>query len=276
MKGAAIREVIGEPTLAAPVSQACTAAQFSEPDYARWAEAIHEPARTHRKQWEFVYVLRAMESRGLLRPGIRALGFGVGVDPLTAVLAAHGVEVTATDLAPDAAAAAAWIRTSQHAPDLSRLNDRGICDPATFAANVRFEHVDMRAIPDHLRDYDVIWSSCAFEHLGTLKAGEDFVISALDTLKPGGIAIHTTEHNLNDTWRTRRRGATVLYRRRDLQRIFDRAAERGFESDVNWSRGAGTIDRHVDLPPYRDDPHIRLLFRGFEMTSFGMMLKQPR
>jgi hypothetical protein len=268
-----IEHVSGEPTLAAPVSQACTAAQFDEPDYGRWVEAIREPMRTHRKQWEFVYILRVLESRGLLRPGVRALGFGVGFDPLTAVLASHGVEVTATDLAPDEAAAGAWIKSSQHAPDLSALNGRGICDPEMFAANVRHEHVDMRAIPDHLRGYDVVFSSCAFEHLGTLKAGEEFVIAALDTIRPGGLAVHTTEHNLNDTWRTRRRGATVLYRRRDLQRIFDRAADKGFATIVNWSRGEGEVDRHIDLPPYSDDPHVKLLFRGYEMTSFGLVLE---
>ena len=273
MSRVAIVEAHGEPSLTTPVSQTCTAAQFAEPDYARWADAIREPARTHRKQWEFVYILRMLESRGLLRPGVRALGFGVGFDPLTAVLAAHGVQVTATDLAPEAAAAGAWIRTSQLAPDLSALNGRGICDPDLFAANVRHEHVDMRAIPDHLRDYDVVFSSCAFEHLGTLRAGEDFVIAALKTIKPTGLAVHTTEYNLKDSWRTRRRGATVLYRRRDLQRIFDRAAQRGFGTTVNWSRGEGAVDRHVDLPPYRDDPHIRLLFRGYEMTSFGLVLE---
>ncbi|PZU09055.1 bifunctional 2-polyprenyl-6-hydroxyphenol methylase/3-demethylubiquinol 3-O-methyltransferase UbiG [Sphingomonas sp.] len=270
---AAIHEASGEPTLAAPVSQACTAAQFAEPEYARWADAIREPVRTHRKQWEFIYILRVLESRGLLRPGVRALGFGVGFDPLTAVLAAHGLEVTATDLAPDAAAAGAWIETSQHAPDLAALNGRGICDPHVFAANVRHEHADMRAIPKHFRDYDVVFSSCAFEHLGTLKAGADFVIAALDALKPGGLAVHTTEHNLNDTWRTRRRGATVLYRRRDLQRIFARAEECGFGTTVNWSRGEGEVDRHIDLPPYNDDPHVKLLFRGYEMTSFGLVLE---
>jgi SAM-dependent methyltransferase len=271
-----IREQAGEPTLAAPVSQACTAAQFAEPDYARWVDAIRESARTHRKQWEFVYILRVLESRGLLRPGVRALGFGVGFDPLTAVLAAHGLKVTATDLAPEAAAAGAWIRSDQHAPDLSALNARGICDPALFAANVRHEHVDMRAIPDHLRDYDIVFSACAFEHLGTLRRGEDFVIAALDCLKPGGLAVHTTEHNINDRFWTRARGATVLYRRRDLQRILDRAAAKGFRSAVNWSRGADAIDRHIDVPPYSDDRHVKLLFRGYEMTSFGLVLEgQP-
>lgn len=273
MSRAVVREAAGEPSLTHPVSQVCTAAQFAEPCYARWADAIREPAKTHRKQWEFVYHLQVLESRGLLRPGIRALGFGVGFDPLAAVMAAHGVEVTATDLAPEAAAAGAWIATSQHAPDLAALNGRAICDPETFARLVRFEHADMRAIPDHFRDYDVVWSACAFEHLGTLRAGADFVIRSLKALKPGGLAVHTTEHNLDDRWRTRRRGATVLYRRRDLQRILDRAAAAGFGSTVNWGQGTSPVDDHLDLPPYESDPHIRLLFRGYRMTSFGLVLE---
>ncbi|MFI4923844.1 MAG: hypothetical protein ACHQJ7_01755, partial [Vicinamibacteria bacterium] len=48
--------LLPEPTLADPVVQLCTEAQFREPDYARWCEAIGEAPRLHRKQWEFVYI----------------------------------------------------------------------------------------------------------------------------------------------------------------------------------------------------------------------------
>ena len=51
----------------------------------------------------------------------------------------------------------------------------------------------MRDLPDDLGSFDFIWSSCSFEHLGSLGEGERFVLEALRFLKPGGVAVHTTE-----------------------------------------------------------------------------------
>lgn len=263
----------GEPTLAAPVSQACTAAQFAEPHYAHWCAAIGEPVRTHRKQWEFCYILQALETRGMLAPGKRGLGFGVGREPLVAVMASRGVEVTATDLGLADSHAHYWSESGQHASGLATLNDRGICDQAEFDRLVRYEDADMRAIGSHLRGYDYVWSSCAFEHLGSLGAGLDFVIAALATLKPGGVAVHTTEYNTTDSWKTRRHGATVLYRRRDLERLFARTADAGFPTVANWTYGDGALDTYVDAPPYLPEGHVKISYRGYVVTSFGMVLE---
>lgn len=270
----AARETTGEPTLAAPVSQPCTGAQFAEAHYARWCAAIGEPLRHHRKQWEYCYILRVLELSGMLRPGRRGLGFGVGREPLVAAMAARGVEVVATDLPAEAAAHGGWIASAEHAPDLAALNDRDLCAPGDFARLVRREQADMRAIPAHLAGFDFVWSACAFEHLGSLGAGIDFVIAALATLRPGGIAVHTTEYNLADGWRTRDHGATVVYRRRDLQKLFARAAALGFETVANWTPGDDVLDHHVDAPPYSEDPHVKIAYRGMTVTSFGLVLQQ--
>lgn len=261
-----------EPSLADPVSQACTASQFDEPDYARWCAAIGEPPRLHRKQWEFCYILQALETRGMLAPGKRGLGFGVGREPLVAAIAARGCEVTATDLAADAQQAHHWAQTEQHAAGLALLNDRGLCPPADFAARVRWETADMRAVPAHLTGYDFTWSACAFEHLGSLGAGIDFVLASLRTLRPGGVAVHTTEYSIHDRWRTRAHGATVIYRRRDLERLFARAATMGFETQANWHAGSQPLDDYVDMPPYSPDRHVKLAYRGLTVTSFGLVL----
>ena len=51
---------------------------------------------------------------------------------------------------------------------------------------VTARHVDMNEIPDDLGGFDLVWSSCALEHLGTPQAGLDFVMRTLDLLEPGG------------------------------------------------------------------------------------------
>ena len=46
---------------------------------------------------EYVYVSSRSRTAWMLRNGLRAIGFGVGHDPIPAVLAAQGLSVLATD-----------------------------------------------------------------------------------------------------------------------------------------------------------------------------------
>jgi len=73
----------GAPTLRKVGSQACTALQFSEPDYDRLCAEIKQPRAFHRKQWEYVCILRVLESYNLLRPGAKGISFGCGKEPLS-------------------------------------------------------------------------------------------------------------------------------------------------------------------------------------------------
>ncbi len=270
----ALREVFGEPSLARPVSQVCTESQFYEPAYAYWCELFKEQPRTHRKQWEFCYILQALSVHGKLSPQFRGLGFGVGEEPLAALFAARGVEVTATDLDADAAAGTGWVQTGQHAKVLEDLNRRLICPPEQFAARVQFRPVDMNAVPSALRGYDFTWSACALEHLGSLKAGRDFILNSLDVLGPGGVAVHTTEFNLDDTGDTLEAGPTVLFRRQDLEVVFAEARRRGFRCSVNWNAGGGRLDAHVDMAPYSMDEHLKLQIESYVTTSMGLIFSR--
>ncbi len=269
--GAPWQEVFGEPSLARPTSQACTESQFHEPAYAYWCGQFRELPRTHRKQWEFCYILQALSVRGKLSPEALGLGFGVGEEPLTALFAARGVEVTATDLGLEEATDAGWVSTAEHARVLEDLNRRGICPPDQFAALVRFETVDMHSIPASLRDYDFTWSACALEHLGSVASGQDFILQSLRTLRPGGVAVHTTEFNVDDEGETLDNTSTVLFRRRDLESILKEATAFGYRCRVNWSTGAGPLDAYVDLPPYSSDRHLKLQIAAYVTTSIGLI-----
>lgn len=264
----------GEPTLANPVSQACTQAQLAEPAYAHWCEQIGEQPRAHRKQWEFCYILQVLARSGLMAPGMRGLGFGVGEEPLTALFAANGAEIVATDLEPDAARKKGWVATDQHAHSKEILNQRKICDPAEFDRLVSFRHADMNAIPADLRDFDFCWSACALEHLGSIARGLRFIENSIQCLKPGGIAVHTTEFNCSSDDRTLDHASTVLFRRRDLLDLGERLTEAGHEVVFNFGLGDQPLDLHVDVPPYSADNHLKLQIRQWVTTSFGVVVRK--
>lgn len=266
----ATQTISGLPSLARPVSQACTRSQMDEPAYAYWCEQIRERPREHRKQWEFCYIAQVLATAGMLAPGRRGLGFGVGEEPLAAVFAARGAEVIATDLAPEAAAGTGWIETSQHAHGKDALNRRGICPPELFERNVEFRFADMNAVPQDWGKFDFIWSACAFEHLGSIARGGEFLRATARLLAPGGIAVHTTEYNCSSNDATLDHASTVLFRRRDFEGFAADVAELGCSTRLNFHLGDLPQDQHIDIAPYSDDRHLKLELAGWVTTSFGI------
>lgn len=264
-----------EPTMWAPVSQACTQAQMEEPHYSYWCGQIREVPRMHRKQWEFCYILQALATSGMLEPGRRALGFGVGMEPLAAIFADRGVEVLATDLEPSKARGKGWIETDQHARSKSTLNDRGICDPETFDRQVDFRYMDMNRIDRDLAgQFDFVWSACAFEHLGSIMQGLEFVLNSVACLKPGGVAVHTTEFNCSSDKETLDNASTVLFRKRDFLLLNRRLRELGAEMELNFNLGDQPLDQHIDAPPYSQDAHLKLQIMRWSVTSFGLIIRK--
>ncbi len=81
-------------------SSLCTQAQLESAVFRAWCPRLGEGFKLHRKLWEFCYIAQALRERGLVRPGARGLGFGVGREPLVAYFAGQGCAVVATDLAP--------------------------------------------------------------------------------------------------------------------------------------------------------------------------------
>lgn len=262
-----------EPTLERVISQVCTASQFTEPVYDRLCAEIRQEKLFHRKQWEYIYILRALEQAGVLEQGRRGLGFGCGKEPLAAVMAARGVDVTCTDIPPVRDGDAYWGST-----DVKDYFYEGICSWEQFEKHVRFRAVDMNAIPDDLGKHDFIWSSCALEHLGSLQHGIDFVLDANKCLKPGGIAVHTTELNVNMEDETLETQGLSLYRRKDILRLKALVERQGNGfTPVNFNMGQGALDQYVDLPPYDRNKHLKLMIEErYVTTSIGFVITRGR
>lgn len=259
-------------------SSVCTAQDFRHPDFHRWLDILQEAPRVHRKIWEHVFIGKHIEAAGLLAEGSRGIAFGVGQEPLPAAFAARGAEIVATDMAADAATAAGWISSNQHASHLSQLNSRRLCSDELFTQKVTFEVCDMNAIPGRYRNFDFCWSSCSLEHLGSIKAGLEFIKASVKTLKVGGIAVHTTEYNVSSNDETIDNNPTlVLFRRRDIQSLVEELREDGhFVAEVCYDVLSEPIDLFVDIPPFVADTHIRLLLSNFVSTSIGLVIQRGK
>jgi hypothetical protein len=253
----------------------CRTEFLESPAFRYWAEQLHEAWRLHRKLWEYCYVCQALFERGMLRPGCRGLGFAVGQEPLPAFFAALGCEIVATDLAADDQRTQQWAQTAQWARNLQSLNERGLCEPEAFRQRVQFRPVDMNYIPGDLRDFDFTWSSCSFEHCGSIQLGQQFLRNQLQCLRPGGIAVHTTEFNLTSNSTTLTEGVTVIFRHCDIDQMVAELRGAGHTVEpLDLALGDAPLDRYVDTPPYSHDKHLRLHLGDWATTSLGLIVRK--
>lgn len=254
----------------------CTQEQLESETYQKWINYFKEnPLQQHRKLWEFAFISETLKVRNMLLDGKKGLGFAVGTEPLASAFCDFGVEVVATDLDFENAIEQGWVNSNQHANNLKALNKRQLCDDNKFNKLCTFQNVDMNHIPNSLKDFDFIWSACALEHVGSIELGEKFIYDSLKCLKPGGIAVHTTEYNFSSNDETIETGATVLFRKKDIQRIVDNLKKEGHEvEDINFDGGTLPLDKYIDIPPYCQNKHLKLYFANYIITSIGIIIKK--
>lgn len=230
----------------------------------------------HRKLWEYCFILQALYERDMLQEGRRGLGFAVGEEPLPSLMASLGCEILASDLDVSDERAGVWAETAQLASTLEGLNARGICDPDQFKDRVSFRPIDMNRIPSEVCDFDFTWSSCSFEHCGSIGLGKRFLREQMRCLKPGGIAVHTTEYNLSSLEETVDEGTTVIFRRQDVEAMIrDLQAEGHTVEPLQLDVGSSLEDAHIDVFPYSDNVHLKLeLFSQYVSTSVALIIRK--
>jgi len=263
-------------------SKLCNQADFESDWFLYWCGEMLIAPNYHRKFWELCYVAQALFSEGQLTPGRRGIGFGCGEEPLPSLFAKYGVKVLATDLDSTRPETKLWRQTNEYAGAVEAIRRSDICPDQALLANIEFEPVDMNALPHELDgQFDFCWSACALEHLGSLENGLNFIENSLRMLKPGGIAVHTTEFTLSNG-ETIDHQPTVLYQRHHLEELAIRLHAAEFDvAEFDFNPGSGVLDRFIDLPPFRGDDliglqhyaHLKLLFEGYRCTSVGIIIK---
>jgi SAM-dependent methyltransferase len=230
----------------------------------------------HRKHWELAYISQALFERGMLTEGKRGLGFAVGKEQLPSLFAKHGCKIMATDIEPSGNKMIQnWVKSNQHGDSTQDLFYPEICPKEIYFQNVEFEYLDMNTIPGSVTGYDFCWSTCAFEHLGSIELGKKFISRMIDCLKPGGVAVHTTELNLSSNSETVFEGDTVLYRQQDFIEMANTLSAKGHHvAPLDFRLDNSTYTGHISFAPYKEPIHLILLYAGFIATCFGLIIQK--
>jgi len=245
-----------------PVQATCRLCS-SEDIYSPWHRQLSASLRSNnyklRKIWEWTYTIQVLYDQGFLSSGSSGLGFGCGTEPLASCFSNFVAELLITDAPPHIIEGKGWSDTNQHTANLEQAKHDWLAPRECMDKVMRFEFADMNNIShDYFNQFNFVWSSCALEHLGSKHLGLTFIVQSAQCLKPGGIAVHTTEYDLSgqstiDNWET------VLFNEDDflitlkgmLDTLNNDGSGRHFElCPFDLRRGTAFLDGYVDIPPY--------------------------
>jgi len=243
-------------------------------------EELHIAPLLHRKIWEETYIVNTLRDK--LKPGSRGIVFGVGEERLPSLFASYGCQILATDLNPNDENSQGWAATAQLG-SLDKIYHADLVDREAFDKLVSFEYADMNNISQHLSNkFDFCWSMCAFEHLGSIEKGLQFIENTGKLLKKDGISVHTTEFNYSSPEETIDNWGTVLFRKKDFEALAARLGDYILPK-IDFSVGNKPVDSFIDMPPYAwheghneslNACHLKLMVDGFPSTCFGVSFQK--
>lgn len=210
----------------------CIAKDFESRWYKKWSKKIGYPPARHAKFWETAAIAEALANRGMLRPGKRGLGMGVGDEQLTSLLASYGATITATDQDPHTEKAKKW-DNGQLAKAKPGLFYPHIVDADVFDTNVEYQNYDMTTLNKAFAgQYDFAWHNCVIGHLGSLAEATTQLKRSAQYLKEGGWLVFTTELNISSLEHTIGQDSdTVVWRLKDLYELFAGLEKEGLTAD---------------------------------------------
>ena len=254
----------------------CQARDFYTKNYVAFCADIGEKVLLHRKRWEFAFISEHLSRAGALIPSLKGSASAWERNRFQRYLPPKGARywrLTRRQV-PRVLAREA---TNQWSSGIAKLFRPKIISEELLRERVRFTFCDMASIPDdYINSFDFCWSACCFEHLGSLERGADFVVESIEkTLRPGGIACHTSELNVSSNVNTVEYGGTVLYRLQDVEKLIARIESRGHEVlKLPFEPGLSYIDHLVHVPPYSSEVHLKTRVGAFVTTSFGLVVRR--
>lgn len=264
-------------------SHAILSSDFETDWYKKWAVELKQDdnhLESHKihanKFWQNAVMCQILSERNKLRPDNKGVGFGVGQERLPAVFAKHHVRVLATDQDFEKPEARHW-EERELAKGLGSLNTLGICEPEIFNEMVEFLSVDMNDIPHDLYNkFDFLWSNCSLGHLGYITNGLEFIRNSAKCLKPGGVAVHTTELNILSDIDTLRAGNTVIFRLRDIYELFKTLTAEGYRcSPLRFDLGNSNSDFRLGLRPQFGTDYTKIQVGGYLATQVVLIITKP-
>ncbi len=265
-----------KPNLKNPDSQLVTASQLYEETGQYWCEILKKGGVSpqgvvmDRKVWEYCFILQAISNYAGNLQGKKGIAFGCGFEIMPSYFASRGSKILVTDLIDQ--------KHDWQASCSNQLHFKSIINKNKFEERVSFKNVNMNRIPSDIRDFDYCWSCGSLEHIGSHKNGIKFLENSLETLKPGGISVHTTEFTLTSDVIHYDQPDLSFYCKDDIEKLATNLISKGHKIVLNFQRGETPADSHVDTPDSSGGFHYgRTLLAHMNthvITSIGLIIQK--
>lgn len=101
-----------------------------------------------------------------------------------------------------------------------------------------------------------------------------FIEKAMDCLKPGGIAVHTTEYNLSSEYNTQNHNSFVFLRSIDFIEICEGLTSQGHSPEpLDFRLDNSEFDNIISFEGI-SRPHFKVYSDGYIVTSFGLIIRK--
>jgi SAM-dependent methyltransferase len=173
------------------LSRVCDAQDFFDPEILDIMRTMQMIPSVHRKQWEYVMHVRAMEASGALHDQADVLGIACEAEPVIFYAAKNARSVLATDLYAGSGNSPGWAA--------GRLREADVYERSPFPYprdRLQVRTMDMRHIDAKDESFDLVWSSSSIEHLGSTGDMRASLREVARVLRPGGVHLFTTEWKL--------------------------------------------------------------------------------
>ena len=231
----------------------------------------------HRKDWEWAIGLMAMKRFGKINESSAAIGVGSGIEPIPFYLASKISRVYATDLYEDDES---WKQAapSEFLKDPKKYSPFPYREDALTVLRMDGANLDF---PDDT--FDIAFSFSSIEHFGgenhsgALKAMREIE----RVLKPGGIAVISTEYILNDKehpeFFNKRTIHSDLIDRLDKLKLVEpldlRITTNTLDTVIDYNSEARIWDT-LDLEYKRTHSHIVIKYYNILLTSVMVVLQK--
>ena len=263
------------------LSKICDAADWFDPEMKMVIEnELIEPARLHRKQWEFAMIFLTLKKYGLLNDSKTGLSLGGGNERVLYSIAKYVKKLIVTDLYDDNTS---WDCARTQDPDefIKASKPFPVDDNKIQALKM-----DMRFLDFADSSFDFCYSSCAIEHIGKHKDFLQHFNEVNRVLKDGGTYVLTTELQFGE--QTIPDPNNYIFSRKYLAELISES-ELDFVSDVNVELNRNEINfpfpsnirnttflghNFINEKVFNYFPHIILLHGNVPFTSVLLILRK--
>ena len=264
-------------------SKICDAADWFDPEIKFIIEnELKEPARFHRKQWEFAMIFLTLKKIGLLNNKRVGLSLGGGNERVLYSIASHIKKLFVTDLYDENTS---WdcARTTDPDEFIKSSKPFQIDDEKLQAMRM-----DMRFLEFEDNKFDFCYSSCAIEHIGDYQDFLQHLNEVNRVLKEGGVYIFTTELQFGE--KTICDPNNFVFSKDYLSKLISES-DMEIVSDVNVELTNNHInypfpsnvrnvaflgDNYISDKLFNYFPHVILLRGGVPFTSVLLILRKGK